>query len=145
MLYSISVMASFKSTYRTVEAKDEDEASAIAAEMELEKMREISPTAANIRSTVTVSDENFLRKPDAIYLIKRYSSYLPARCIRSRRTYRRSKYEHVFQFLDSQRRITLLGDNPSRIGRKLCDGGVIGHPECDNCSQKFKCYTVKYR
>ena len=98
----------------------------------------------DITSSVLVSDKNFTYVVGGIYLIKRYSSYLPAKCVTSSRSYRHNrKFEHVFMFLETRKRITFLGNSPARVYKKLCDTGEIGKSECDTCPIKFKCYTVK--
>lgn len=151
MLYDITVNASVNvgSNHRLVEAKDEAEAEAIAKGLRAEKKEEITLAMIGVSSYVSLSDKNFLYDKDAMYLIRRYSKYQPAKCISSGHPYRRSRYsysknfEHIFELFDTHKRVTFRGKNPSRIIRKLCDKGEIGKPECNDCPAKFICYTKR--
>jgi len=143
MLYSISVSANIGYTHKVVEAEDEDAARVIARTMEEEKRKEITPELVTIRSNISLSDENFIYTPKAIYLISRYRKFYPAVCIRSHRTWKCTKFEHVFKFLDTRKHTTLYGKKPNKVGKKLCEDGKIAETKCDNCPAKFMCYTVK--
>ena len=103
------------------------------------------------------SDKNYTFEIGSIHLIKRYSKWLPAKCIHSVKFSRyvwavsakTSGYvhrgQHEFQFLGTEKRLRLKTDltkTHKRLGRMLCKDGII-KPKCDKCPAKFSCYTRK--
>lgn len=86
------------------------------------------------------SDENFKLKKGGIYLIRRYKSQVPAKCVESDGW---GDFFHRFYYLDSQRYFRLKGKNPERVIRLLCEDGKINKPECETCVSKFRCFTKK--
>jgi len=146
MLYYISVSINIPNTYKLVDVKNEAEAKSIASQMEQEKLKNIVLSEAKVKSYIHISADNFRCKPDGIYLIRRYSKYVPAVCLGS--SHYSGGHENRFELLDSRKRVMFrVRDDRlhKNIGRLLCVDGKIGKDTCATCPAKFTCYTIKER
>ena len=142
MIYSINVAYNNRMS-REVEADTQEDADRIAKAMADELLEEIKTSTLAINPTIRESDRNFVLNYGSIYLVKRYSHNVPAKCLDSRHiySYRGREFKHTFEYLDSKKMCRLYGKNPPRLLGKICgDYGRIGK-RCDGCVARFSCYT----
>jgi hypothetical protein len=147
MKYSVSVSFWIPSIVKEVEANNEDEAKLIVKKMAEDAQKSINPSSATFNTSTKVLDINWLYKPNSIYLIKYYSSYLPAKCVSSFRAYshkENKKWVHNFRFLKNNKDITVYGRKGTgiKVGKMLCEDGKLKEA-CNDCPAKFLCLTIR--
>ncbi len=142
MLYSVTATGRVFIT-KVVEASSQQEAQQIA-----DGMKSLVDAASRrgdleVSSYASVSDENFRYYRGAFYLVKRYSSEVVAKCIRSSR--RGITWEHHFEYQDTGNRFILRYRQFAtrrRVIRLLCEDQKLGD-HCDSCPSKFVCFTSR--
>ncbi len=142
MLYNIYIYTSVPGVTKVVEAEDHAAAQEIAENLEKKRRRQLkNELDFTIKSRVTISDDNYRSKIGGVYLIKRYSKEISAKCISSGKYGRQRRWKHVFRYLDTSRIVTLT--SKARIVKILCEDSKIGNDNCGVCPSRFYCYTNK--
>jgi len=143
MLYNIYIYTSVPAISKVIEAESQSAAQGIAEKMEEARREQLEKELDfTVKSRVSISDDNYRSKSGGIYLIKRYSKEVPAKCISSGRFGRgRTKWEHIFKYLDTGKIVTLT--SKARLVKILCEDSKIGNDACDVCPSRFFCYTTK--
>ena len=147
MLYDLTVSTYVKTLSQSVEANSKEEAedilSAMIAARRTEVRRGVLHPEAEVKGNSRVSPRNYTYMQGAIYLVRRYSSQIPAVCTRTFYTSIHAS-EHTFRYFDTKRTFTLQGPKPHlRITRELCLDGDITKSRCSTCVAKFRCFTNK--
>jgi hypothetical protein len=131
---------------KTIRASSDKEAKVLAIGL-TDKLKKLI-LRNKIKPTVVLSDRNFRLDVGAIYLLRRYSKYVPAECVSSsprHRYYMKEDFCHTFRYLDSDKYCSIYSvgfKKHKRLVRQLCKDGEITE-KCNHCVARFNCFTNK--
>ena len=147
MIYDVSIslrVSGDTNNRTTIEASSRAEAEAIAKTLEQKEL--IKTHVITASSYVNESSANWSYERGAVYLIKRYSRWVPAKCTHSY-GYNQSSYgNHHFQYLNTRVTVRFRGMKGAitRVGKRMCgDGQISDKCETDACAARFMCLTTK--
>ncbi len=131
---------------KTVEAASEEEAKNIAKTLAREFYNQVISTKVSEMDSpyVKISDSNFKFPTGSIWLVRRYTKWIPAKVISNGYGY--NGFDNQFEFLTTGKRVWLSNKGRkvhTRILKSLCEDGKINKPECKTCVARYLCFSNK--